>query len=47
MNTSFKESGDPQGIGMWFRKHNYPHCKAVNNLSSLRSGSALLKQVWP
>ena len=40
MNNSFKESGDFQTIAEWFRKHPFPHCKTVTNLSTLRTGIA-------
>ena len=41
MNTSYRESGDFSTVAAWFKNYNYPHCKLVNNLTSLRSGMTI------
>jgi hypothetical protein len=42
MNLSYKDSGDFQTVLAWMQQFPYPNCKKVNNLASLRNGTAAL-----
>ena len=52
MSSTFKDNSESQHLAEWFRRFNYPHCKSVTGLASLRSGifwdmkGSLLLKSW-